>query len=150
MSKDTEVKGTQCQRVERHGGEGNPTPRCQMARRRKEANGKVSNDAEVERTQCQGVERHGGEGNPTPNVSSDAEARGPNAHVSNDAEAKGTSFGWSRAAWLCSSYHDDDSHPITGWERHDEQHQPNGRVGNPTARRTTPLWGGSTFFSYVF
>ena len=52
-----------------------------------------------------------------------------------------SSYEWSGAAWLCSSYRDDDNHPTTAWERHDDERQPNGRVGNPATRTNPPLGG---------
>jgi hypothetical protein len=90
VSKDTEAKGTQCQSVQRRGGEGNPTPTCRKMRRRKESNANVSNDAEAEGTQHQRVERRGGERNLMPTCRPTPRQREPNANVSKDAEAKGT------------------------------------------------------------
>src|SRR6266567_4071800 len=72
----TEVKGTQGQHVERHGGEGNPT--C-----RKHGDG-------GNLTQRQRVERHGGGGNPMSTCRKTRRRREPNANVFNDAEAEGT------------------------------------------------------------
>jgi len=57
VSNDMEAKGTQRQRVERHGGEGNPTT-CRTTWRRREPSANASKNAEAKATQCRPVERH--------------------------------------------------------------------------------------------
>jgi hypothetical protein len=90
VSKDTEVDGTQRQRVERHGGGRNPTPTCRKTWKRKEPNANVSKDAEAEGTQCQRVERHGGGRNPALTCRKTRRRKEPSANTSEDREVHGT------------------------------------------------------------